>query len=526
LTFFLPANADPGVTEGRFVMSESPAQSVSETTLPSSSDVAGPLPARPSITKLRKLAKERLVQLRAVDPAATLAAAHLAIARECGFASWRALADEAGKAEYERFRAAMEREDVDAVRRALTHSGYVRRKINDPIAGFGGRPVHRAAKNVELMNVLLEFGADINLRTAWEKGPFSVLDYSPEEATRHYLKKGAILTAHAAARLGWIDDLRRMIKADPKVVHEKGGDGQRPLHFAKTTAIADLLLDSGADIDARCDDHHSTAAQYRLVDEPEVTRHLLKRGATPDIFMAARLDDRDLAATLIAEDPACLMARINAPGYAPVPPFNIYNWTLNWYLSPHEVALRFEHQEMYRLLWEASSPTTRLLVACSQADEAAARQVLSEHPYVVKNLKAKDQALLAFSMFYNRPGAVRLMMALGFDPMARGVDGGPLLHAAAWHGQAEIIATLLREQRERLDLTVTDATYHGTALDWAMHGSVQSWVKGGDHAAVVEQLIAAGIALPEKIHTGSAAVRAVLRGHGVAEAKASSETRA
>ncbi|HUF27827.1 MAG TPA: hypothetical protein VMM18_12705 [Gemmatimonadaceae bacterium] len=46
------------------------------------------LPARPSLEQLRKRAKERLVALREADPAATLADAQLALAREYGFASW------------------------------------------------------------------------------------------------------------------------------------------------------------------------------------------------------------------------------------------------------------------------------------------------------------------------------------------------------------------------------------------------------------------------------------------------------
>ena len=46
------------------------------------------LPARPSLDQLRKQAKERLRAMRAGDPAATLAAAQYAVARDYGFASW------------------------------------------------------------------------------------------------------------------------------------------------------------------------------------------------------------------------------------------------------------------------------------------------------------------------------------------------------------------------------------------------------------------------------------------------------
>src|SRR5687767_6411394 len=46
------------------------------------------LPARPSLEQLRKQARERLNAVRAADPAATLADAQYAIARDYGFESW------------------------------------------------------------------------------------------------------------------------------------------------------------------------------------------------------------------------------------------------------------------------------------------------------------------------------------------------------------------------------------------------------------------------------------------------------
>jgi len=52
------------------------------------------LPDRPSLEFLKKLAKDRLPEMRRADPAARLADAHLAVAREHGFTSWRALRTE------------------------------------------------------------------------------------------------------------------------------------------------------------------------------------------------------------------------------------------------------------------------------------------------------------------------------------------------------------------------------------------------------------------------------------------------
>ena len=66
-----------------------------------------PLPDRPNLEYLKKLAKDRLQELRGADRSARLAQAQLAIAREHGFPSWRAL-----RAEVDRRHAASEPDPV------------------------------------------------------------------------------------------------------------------------------------------------------------------------------------------------------------------------------------------------------------------------------------------------------------------------------------------------------------------------------------------------------------------------------
>ena len=65
---------------------------------------------------------------------------------------------------------------------------------------------------------------------------------------------------HAAARLGMFDRLDELVSANPDVVHARGGDGQTPLHVAASVAIAEYLVNRGADVDARDIDHESTPA--------------------------------------------------------------------------------------------------------------------------------------------------------------------------------------------------------------------------------------------------------------------------
>ena len=272
------------------------------------------------------------------------------------------------------------RDDDTGRVRQLVAASSVRAHVNDPLFAFGQRATHLAAKNRAMLSVLIDAGADVNLTSDWANGPYTVLDNADEDTARWLLSRGATLTPNVAARLGWIDDLRRLIDADPSVVHARGGDGQQPLHEASTVAIADFLLDHSAAIDTRCVDHQSTPAQYALVNRPDVCRRLLERGAAADLFMAARLGDAALASRLLDADAASVGARINQPEYALVPPFNIYCWSLGFGLSPHDVALNFGHRDVHDLLVARSSPRVRLMNAVLAADEHAARAVLGEHP--------------------------------------------------------------------------------------------------------------------------------------------------
>src|SRR5205814_1339467 len=132
-------------------------------------------------------------------------------------------------------------------------------------------------------------------KSDWWAGGFGVFDDAADEETVDYLiSRGAIVDVFAAAKHNRFDRLKELIEADPALVHAKGGDGKRPLHYAATREMIDYLLDRGAEVDARCVDHGSTAAQYAVKDAQWKTRYLLERGAQPEIFMAAALGDVDL----------------------------------------------------------------------------------------------------------------------------------------------------------------------------------------------------------------------------------------
>ncbi len=107
---------------------------------------------------------------------------------------------------------------------------------------------------------------------------------------------------------------------------------------------------------------------------------------SPDIFMAARLGDPVLAARLIEADPSCVDARVNEPGYGPVPPFNIYCWSLGFGVSPHAVAQKQGHADVVAALESRSSPRTRLRNAIFADDAAGAKALLAEYPALLPSL--------------------------------------------------------------------------------------------------------------------------------------------
>ena len=418
-----------------------------------------------------------------------LADAQLATAREAGFESWPALVAALERQDIDAFRDAVQSGDVARVERLLERP-HVRDHVNDPLFAFGGRAMHTAAKNQALLAVLLAAGADVSLKSEWENGPYTVLDNADEASARFLLARGAALTPNVAARLGWIDELIALLDRDPALVHARGGDGQQPLHEAKTVAIADLLLDRGADVDARCVDHQSTPAQYALVDRPDVCRRLLERGAGPDIFMAARLGDAALASRLLDQWPDAAGARINEPGYEPVPPFNIYCWTLGFGVTPHEVASRFGHRDVLAILSARSTVRVRLMAAIAGADEAAARAIIAAEPAVFAGLTDHDHGQLAQAIFHERFDAADLMLRLGFDPAAPGIDGGTALHAACWVGNLRMVSEIVA--RRAIPIDARDPAHKSTPLGWTAFGSVHRRAPGSDYPAVAAALVAAG----------------------------------
>jgi hypothetical protein len=324
---------------------------------------------------------------------------------------------------------------------------------------------------------------------------------------------------HEAARAGLTDKLAEMLALDPSLIDAKGMDARTPLHCAGTVAVAALLLDHGARIDARDEDHDSTPAQWRIGESPDVARFLLERGTKADIFLAAALGDVALAERLVTEDRGCLAHRIGKlPEFPPLGQGRggtIYQWTLRFNSYPHQIALMKGHQPMFDFLYAASDTATRLLVNCLLAGRAEAEAIAKEHPEIVPGLPDADRELVAKYCWETNTNyeAVKLMLDLGF-PVAypERVHGYTPLHNAAWAGSGDLVELLIARGHP---VDIRDPTYDATPLGWALDDCLEEKRHPeGEFARVVKALLEAGSPLKGvKYPTGDAALDEVLHTH-------------
>lgn len=364
------------------------------------------LPARPDLAWLRKRAKELHARLRRRRPAARLAEAQLSLARDYGFASWRALKqhidelrasaarppdlDEALVARFLQRVGRGERDEVVAMLReepALVHAV-------GPHPFWGGRPqaLHVAieTRRDDLVQILLRAGADVNGQNAdymhWSPLLVAITGKGCGRVRRALLRRGARVGLAEALAMG--DDARvlRMLRrgraALPAVTPSNGS----LLMLARTPAAIDRLLELGVSTEAR--DHWGATpmdALSRLGRRgTALVRHLLGKGIAAGPVAFARLGDRRTLARLVAADPS-----------------------------------------------------------------------IARDPRVVKAAADFGQRALA-----------TWLLDRGADPDARGGgdDDATCLHSAAWNGDLAMVELFLARGA---DPHLRDREHHGTPADWA-----------------------------------------------------------
>jgi ankyrin repeat protein len=230
------------------------------------------LPERASLEYLKKLAKDRLQELRRTDPEAKLATALLGVARDHGFPSWRALKAEIEQRQagnVQRFFEACAKGEIDTLRSLLASDPALVRAAhtNEPHGGWTG--LHEAAKQGQAgaVRVLLAHGANPNAR---------------EEGDNTY-------PLHWAAAHRDVESVRALLDA--------GGDvhGVGDLHELDTIGWATFFHPPGG----------------APGDHPEVASLLVERGARHHIFSAMSIGDLDLIRRVAEENPSTLDRRMS-----------------------------------------------------------------------------------------------------------------------------------------------------------------------------------------------------------------------
>lgn len=289
---------------------------------------------------------------------------------------------------------------------------------------FGSTVVNAAvsARNLDMVDLLIELGADINAGSDWWAGSWrpihSCINPARDELAAALVERGAEIDVHAAAGLGDLNRLAALLDEDPALVNARGGDGCAPLHFARSPATAALLLSRGADVDLRDVDHESTALQWSLESRPEVGTYLADRGAANDVFFITRLDDVERLRVFLDAHPESLMHRTGKGAFA----------------TRHSDAL---HHYGYTL--------------------------------------GDDATPLHAAGVFDSPAAARILLERGLATDVRGVyDQASPLHWAAWH-DAPRTAGVLLEAGADPDLR-SGPQQNSTALSWAIVGGAPAAV--------------------------------------------------
>ena len=492
------------------------------------------LPNHPDPDQLKRQAKELLRSARAGDPAAlerfrllpafkslrqeqllrtppALHDAQSVLAREYGFASWKALSEHVtlltlqfDDAVREFVEAATDGRKDRADRLLQLHPGIVGASFHVALV-MGDAPRANAwlAKNpslahkadgprgwepilyvcytslrhgsttdpdglVAIAHRLLELGTDPNMRFPW---------------LHHGVRRPILWGATHVARLLPLAELLLRAGAD-------ANDGVTlPLSAAAAdTAALDLLLAHGADPNQRWASD-GAAALYAMLHwsrTPAGAHWLLQHGAEPDpvfadngetpLHVVARLWDVPLAEALVAHgaDPT----RKRADGRTPyaIAELNANRAVADWLRSRGAAAeLR---------------PIDRLVSACSRADRETAADVLAAYPDLRAEIGPEHYATFYRAAELGDLPALEALLEIGLDPN-RGDEsiGKTVLHCAAMAGHADAVRLLLDHGASP---SVLDREFNAPPLVWAAEGARMHAGKDGEYARVGRLLLDTG----------------------------------
>jgi ankyrin repeat protein len=414
-----------------------------------------PLPEQPNLEWLRKQAKRKLAELRNRNQDAQLADAQFELAREYGFASWRAL-----------------KSHIDG----LTVAGQL---VDAARNGNTGR----------LSELLDRHPDQLHLRT----GPY---DWT---------------LLHVAAHNGQLAAVELLLQRGFDANTREKGDNTYALHWAAAVGRLDIvqrLADAGGDVIGQGDDHQleviGWATCWDGCDDAAhraVAEFLISRGAQHHIFSAIALNLAEEVRRIVNQDPAALHRRMSRN---------------EDHQLPLHFAVRMNRPEMVRLLIElgadplavdASGQTVAayatapdidrpvmekiramtaselvsaergqraprsnaidLMAALTLSDWKTAERLVREQPHLLGSGDGANSGVLHLMAKRNDVAAVKWLLAQGADPNARWAHWDSMvtpLHLAILGDHTEMVRLLLAAGA---DPGIKDSKHGGDALDWA-----------------------------------------------------------
>jgi ankyrin repeat protein len=409
---------------------------------------------------------------------------------------------------------------TDRVREAVDQAPYLVNSKGGPnnwsplvyvcVSRYAGRQSQRAGAMVETARLLLERGSDPNTSYIDEDFPDNPLPIlyaatglnnnpalarvlldagaKPDDgesiyhATEHPDLECLRLLLEHGGRAATTNVLHHMLdREDPEGVrlllsrgadpNQVNGHGGTTLHWGvwrgRSKQTISMLLDAGADIEAKRADGRTAFALAYQRGQKETCDLLASRGAKTEVpiidyvvELCAQATPEEIRA-FVSRTPGAFEGRIAAD------------------YSPDEI---------------------RRVVEDAHRNPAIAR--------VLPDLAGS-----------HRTDGVRGLLAAGFPVDAGGDHGATALHWACWKGYADLVKLLLQHGAS---LTIEDMVFQGTPPGWFGHGARNCDEGGGDYAEVARLLIASGAKIPSRdLPTGRPDVDAVLLEHGLIEASKS-----
>jgi ankyrin repeat protein len=300
------------------------------------------LPARPNLDWLRKTAKQQLHELRKDNPDAKLASAQLALARQYGFRSWRALKAEidrrqAGEQSIAALLRAVGAGKIDTVRAMLATAPELVNGVG-PHPYWGGRPqplhVSIETKRRDMFDLLIAAGADVN-------GNNEQYDHwSPLMLTVHWeqpemrgvlIERGANIGLVEALMLKYDVTVEKLLRPGKSALPAFDPNNGSILAFARTPYAIDRLLELGVERD-RKDRWGATPIEVMSRLGPPglwLVQHMLKRGVAVAPQDYARIGDKDTLAALIAAKPAIAKLDAVMMGAVDFGHYDLVTWLLS-----------------------------------------------------------------------------------------------------------------------------------------------------------------------------------------------------